>query len=65
MTFLGLILVLAVIGLLAWAVVRFVPMPPNIATLIYVVAGIVALLYVLQAFGLVSGLTSVRVPHVN
>jgi hypothetical protein len=64
MSFLGLLLILAVIGVLAWAVVKFIPMPPNIATLIYVVAGIVAFLYVLQAFGLIAGLTALRVPTV-
>lgn len=65
MPFISLVLVLAIIGLIAWVVVKLVPMPPNIAMLIYVVAGLVALLYVLQAFGLMSGLTAVRVPTVR
>lgn len=65
MPLISLLLVLAVIGVLAWAVVKFIPMPPNIATLIYVVAGIVAFLYVLQAFGLLHGVHSVTVPTVK
>ncbi len=62
MSLIGLLLALAVVGLIAWLIVRFIPMPPNIATLIYVVAGIVALLYALQAFGIVPNL---RVPTVR
>jgi len=65
MPFVSLLLVVAVMGALAWAVVKFIPMPPNIATLIYVVAGIVAFLYVLQAFGLLHGVSSVTVPTVR
>lgn len=63
MTFVGLLLVVALIGLLAWAIVKFIPMPPNFATLIYVVSGIVALFYVLHAFGLVGG--SFNVPKLK
>lgn len=64
MSFLSLILVLALVGVLAWAVVKFIPMPPSIGSLIYVVAGIVALFYVFHAFGLLSG-TPIHVPTVK
>jgi uncharacterized membrane protein YeaQ/YmgE (transglycosylase-associated protein family) len=65
MSLISLILVLAVIGLLAWAITTFVPMPGNIKTLIIVVCGIVALLYVLSAFGVIPALSGVRVPTVS
>ena len=55
------LLTIAIIGLVAWLIVRFIPMPPNFATIIYVVAGIVVLLYILSAFGLISG-GGIRVP---
>jgi len=57
-----LLLTIAVIGLIAWLIVKFIPMPPNFATAIYVVAGICVLLYIFQAFGLISGIGNVRVP---
>jgi hypothetical protein len=59
MPFISLILVLALIGVIGWAVTAFIPMPPNISKLIIVVCGIVAVLYVLWAFGLIA---SVRLP---
>lgn len=62
MSLIGLIIVLAIIGLIVWAVTTFIPMPQNIKTLIVVVAGIVALLYVLSAFGIMGHAGDVRVP---
>ena len=46
----------ALIGLIAWAVGYFVPMPPKIKTLVYVLAGIIALLVVLHGFGVDTGI---------
>lgn len=62
MSLIGLILILAVVGLVAWAVTTLIPMPQNIKTLIVVVAGIVALFYVLSAFGIMGHTGDVRVP---
>lgn len=53
----SLILVLALAGLLVWAITNFIPMPPQFKTLIIVVAVVCALLYVLAAFGVVSGIS--------
>ena len=47
-----LIILLALAGLLVWALTTFIPMSPNFARLIQVVAIVLAVLYVLQAFGL-------------
>lgn len=65
MSVIALLLTLAVIGLVAWAIVKFIPMPGNIASLIYVVAGIIALLYVLSAFGVIGAATSAQVPKLK
>ncbi len=55
MSIIAIMLVIALIGLIAWAIVTFIPMPPKFATAIYVLAGIFVLLYILQVFGLISG----------
>lgn len=65
MSLIGLVLVLAIIGLVAWAITTFIPMPGNIRTLIIVVCGIVAVLYVLSAFGILGSVGSVKVPTVR
>lgn len=66
MSLIGLLLVLAVIGLLAWGLTTFIPMPSNIKTLIIVICGIVALLYTLQAFGVLPGSGGdVRIPRLR
>ena len=65
MSLIALLLILTLIGLLAWSITTFVPMPSNIRTLIIVVCGIVAILYVLSAFGIIGSLSAVRVPTVK
>lgn len=55
-----LILTIAIVGFLAWAVVAFIPMPEKVKTVIYVVAGIVIIALVLNAFGL-----DVPVPQIS
>ena len=51
---LELIIVVALVGVLVWAITTFIPMPPNFAKLIYVIAVVCMLFYVLQAFGVVT-----------
>lgn len=63
MSLISLLLVLCLIGVLAWALTTFLPMPANIKTLIVIVCGIVALLYVVQAFGLLGA--DIRVPRLH
>lgn len=48
----GLLLYIALIGVIAWAICYFIPMPPKFQMGIYALAGIIALMIVLQAFGL-------------
>lgn len=64
MPIISLLIVLVVIGVVIWAVTTFIPMDPNIAMMIRVVGIIIALLYVLNAFGILGGAASMKVPHV-
>ena len=65
MSIVALFLLLALIGLFVWLLTAFIPMPQQFKTLLIVVAIIIALLIVLQAFGLLSGIGSVAVPRVR
>jgi hypothetical protein len=55
MTLIGLIVVLAIVGVLLWAVNTLIPMQPQIKTIINVVVVIAVLLWLLEAFGLLGG----------
>lgn len=55
MNVISLLLVIAVVGLIAWLITTYIPMPPKFATLIYVIAGIAVVVYLLQALGVVGG----------
>lgn len=48
----ALMIYIAIIGLIAWALTTLVPMPPQIQTAVIVVACLWALLLILNAFGL-------------
>ena len=61
---LSLIITLAVIGLICWALTTYIPMSPGIRKIIIVVVLCCALLYVLQAFGLLGRL-DMPVPQVR
>jgi len=57
----GLIVALALVGLLVWAVIKLVPMPGQIANAIIVVGVVVCVFIVLNAFGLVpAGMPRLR-----
>lgn len=51
MGLIGLILTIAVVGFLVWAIVTYIPMPELFSKVIIVVTVIVLVLYVLRAFG--------------
>ena len=59
----GLLIMLALLGLAAYLLVRFVPMPQGVKTLIIIVAVIGGVLYALDAFGV--GFPTLPVPHVR
>lgn len=52
MGILTLLLMLALLGLVTWAIVSFIPMPAGIQKVIIIVAVIAAVLYALNAFGI-------------
>ena len=45
-----LVLVIAVIGVVVWAIATYAPMPPIFKTIIYVVAAIVLILFFVRTF---------------
>lgn len=65
MPYITLLIVLAIIGVIAWAVTTYIPMPPGIRNLIIIVAVVVAVIYALNAFGITLGLGNVTVPHLK
>jgi hypothetical protein len=50
-TLLYLVIVLAIVGLLLWAVAQIPGIPPIVKTLIYVIVGIIILLWLLNWVG--------------
>lgn len=56
-TLISLIISIALLGLIVWAVTYFIPMPEKFKTLIYVVAGVCLLLYLLYYLGVWHGFT--------
>ncbi len=51
----SLVIAIALVGLVVWAIVHLIPMPPPFKTVIYVVAGVALLFYLLNFFGLWHG----------
>lgn len=64
MTIVGLILILVILGLVCWLLVRYIPMVEPIRSIVVIVFVLVALLLVLQAFGLMGALDT-PVPHIR
>lgn len=48
-------ILMALVGLLAWGLTYFIPMPEKVKVAIYVVAGVGLLLYSLKYFGVWNG----------
>jgi len=63
MSLISLVIVLIVVGFLLWLVTTQIPMAEPIKRIIVVVVVIVVVLWLLSAFGLLSGVNSIRVPH--
>ena len=60
MSLIALIVTLAVVGLIVWLVVTYIPMPEPFKTVIVAVAVLVLLLWVLQQLGVVGPSVSFR-----
>lgn len=65
MSLLTLVLTLIVVGIALWLINAYVPMQPQIKTILNVVVVICVVIWVLSAFGLFHHMDSVRVPQVK
>lgn len=54
------IILVAVVGLIVYLLTTFIPMPPAFKTVIYVIAIIVLIVFLMQAIGF----TDVMIPHI-
>ncbi len=61
MPLIQLVIVLVVLGVILWAINTYIPMNATIKTIINVVVILVAVLYVLTAFGVLGSLSGLRV----
>ncbi len=61
MSLVSLVITLIVVGVLLWLVNTYIPMDSKIKTILNVVVVIAVVLWLLQAFGVLGSLSSVRV----
>lgn len=61
MPLLNIMLVLVIVGVALWAINAYIPMAKPVKTILNVVVVVVLCLWLLQTFGLISGLPGIRV----
>jgi hypothetical protein len=61
MSLVSLVIVLIVVGVLLWAVNTYIPMDAKIKTILNIVVVIVVVLWLLNAFGVLGSLESIRI----
>ncbi len=61
MPLIQLVIVLVVLGVILWAINTYIPMNATIKKILNVVVILVAVLYVLSAFGVLGSLSGLRV----
>lgn len=61
MSLLSIILTLAVIGLILWAVNAYIPMPPTVKKVINIVAAIVIAIWLLRIFGIWGHVDDIKI----
>ncbi len=61
MSIINLVIVLIVVGVLLWAVNTYIPMDRKIKSILNVVVVIAVVLWLLQAFGMLGAMDSIRV----
>ena len=61
MSLLTLVLVIALMGLIVWAITTLIPMPQEFRQAIYVLCVVFLVVFVLQQFGLMPALGSLRI----
>jgi len=65
MSLLTLVITLIVVGVLLWLVNAYIPMDGKIKNILNVVVVICVVVWLLHAFGILSGSSDIRVPQVN
>lgn len=65
MSLLTLVLVIVVVGVLLWAINRFLPMEGSVKQLLNIVVLVCLVIWVLSAFGLFHHLDKVTVPQLR
>jgi hypothetical protein len=61
MSLISLVIVLIVVGVLLWAVNTYIPMDGKIKTILNIVVVIVVVLWLLNSFGVLGSLESIRI----
>lgn len=61
MSLLTIVVALIVVGLLLWLVNTYIPMEANIKRILTGVVVVVVVLWLLQGFGLLDGLSAIRI----
>lgn len=65
MSILTLLLVLILIGVIVWAATTYIPMDASIKNIIRIVGIIIAIVYALNAFGILGSAGAIKVPTVR
>ncbi len=63
MPLLSIIVTLVVCGVILWLINSYIPMQPGIKKLLNIAVVVILVLWLLNAFGLLGALSSVRTPH--
>jgi len=61
MSLLTLIIVLVAVGVVLWAINQYLPMQPNVKKLLNIVVLVVVVLWLLQGFGLLAELRTIKI----
>ena len=61
MSLLNIIIILIVVGVLLWLVNTYIPMDGKIKKILNIVVVIIVIIWLLQAFGLIGSVNSVRI----
>ena len=56
----SLLVMIAVVGLIAYVIITLIPLPPPMRTVIVAVAVLIVIILVVRAFGLDTGLPAIR-----
>lgn len=65
MSLIGIVIVLIVVGVLLWLVETYIPMNPTIKRILEAIVIIVVVLWLLQVFGVLSTVSSVKVQPIK